>query len=47
MRYNKIKDETFCIHLWNEGWRTSKLKKNIKYHPDSIFEQFKKKHNIL
>tara|TARA_Y100001970_G_scaffold284650_1_gene402445 strand:+ start:2823 stop:3590 length:768 start_codon:yes stop_codon:yes gene_type:complete len=46
-KYNKIKNETFCIHLWNEGWRTSKLKKNINYHPDSIFELFKKKHNIL
>ena len=44
---NNIKDETFCIHLWNENWRKSGLDKNRKYHPKSIFEYFKQKHNII
>tara|TARA_B100001094_G_scaffold332691_1_gene405865 strand:+ start:1582 stop:2346 length:765 start_codon:yes stop_codon:yes gene_type:complete len=43
--YN-IKSETFCIHLWNENWRKNKLDKNKTYHSESIYEFFKKKHNI-
>ena len=45
-KYENIKDDTFCIHLWNEGWRLNKIDKNGKFHPYSIYEQFKKKHNI-
>ena len=45
-KYENIKDDTFCIHLWNEMWREYKLDKNGKFHPDSIYEQYKKKHNI-
>lgn len=45
-KYENIKDDTFCIHLWNEGWRTNNIDKNANHHPDSIYEQFKKKHNI-
>ena len=45
-KYQDIRPETFCIHLWNEGWKQNKLDKNASYHPDSIYEQLKKKHNI-
>ena len=41
-----IPNNTVGIHLWNEMWRKSKLDKNGKFHPDSIYEQYKKKHNI-
>jgi len=42
-----IPENMVGIHLWNEMWRRNKLDKNKTYHPDSIYEQFKKKHNIL
>lgn len=41
-----IPDNMVGIHLWNEMWRRNNLDKNGSYHPDSIYEQLKKKHNI-
>jgi hypothetical protein len=34
------------IHLWNEIWCRNKIDKNISYHPDSIYEKLKAKHQI-
>ena len=45
--YENIKDEMFCIHLWNEGWRNQGMNKNSTFNCDSIYEVFKKKHNIV
>ena len=43
---NDIPDEMVGIHLWNEMWRRNNLDKNGTFHPDSLYEQYKKKHNI-
>lgn len=42
-----IPDNMVGIHLWNEMWRRYNLDKNATYHPNSIYEKFKKKHNIF
>lgn len=39
-----IGDQTYAIHFWNEIWRRGHLDKNATYHPDSIFEQLKRKY---
>jgi len=40
-------EQTFAIHLWNEIWRKENFDKNANYHPDSIYEQLKKRYRIL
>ena len=42
----EIPEEMICIHLWNELLRRKGMDKNMSYHPDSIIEFFKRKHNI-
>jgi len=37
-------DETLAVHLWNELWRRGYLDKNATYHPDSLYEQLKRKY---
>jgi hypothetical protein len=33
-----------CIHLWNECWRQSKIdKSSSQFHPDSLYEQLKRR----
>ena len=41
-----IPEEMVCIHLWNEVLRRNGVDKNKTFHPDSLFELFKKKHGI-
>ena len=41
-----VNEQTYAIHFWNEIWRRGHLDKNATYHPDSIFEQMKKKYEI-
>lgn len=43
---NSIPDEMVCIHLWHENWRRSGIDKNQIFHPESLYELFKKKHSI-
>lgn len=38
--------EMVGIHLWNELFRRNNINKNDTFHPDSLIEHFKKKHNI-
>jgi hypothetical protein len=45
-RMDKIPDEMVCIHLWHERWRSSGIDKNNTFHPESLYELFKKKHDI-
>ena len=45
-KIENIPENMLCIHLWNELWRRNKLDKNATYHPDSIYEHLKKKHNL-
>ena len=33
-------------NLWNENWRRAGIDKNKTFHPESLYELFKKKHNI-
>lgn len=42
-----IPENMIGIHLWNEMWRRNKIDKNGTFDPDSIFEYYKKKHNIV
>jgi mannosyltransferase OCH1-like enzyme len=37
-------EQTLAVHLWNELWRRGYLNKNARYHPDSIYEQLKRKY---
>ena len=41
-----IPEEMVGIHLWNEVLRRNGLNKNATFHPESLYELFKKKHNI-
>ena len=41
-----IPNEMIIIHLWNNLFRNHKIDKNGKYNEYSLFEVFKKKHNI-
>ena len=43
---NDIPDNMVGIHVWNEILRRMNLDKNQKFHPDSLFEYYKKKHGI-
>lgn len=43
---DKIPEDMICIHLWHEKWRSKKIDKNKKFDPESLYELFKKKHNI-
>ena len=45
-RMNEIPDKMVAIHLWNEMWRREGINKNKTFHPDSLYEQLKKKHDI-
>ena len=45
-RMNEIPDKMVAIHLWNEMWRRQGINKNDTFHPESLYEQLKKKHNI-
>ena len=40
-------EQTYAIHFWNEIWRRGHLNKNACYQPDSIFEQLKKRYNVI
>ena len=39
-----VGDRTYAIHFWNEIWRRARLDKNAIYHPDSVFEQLKRRY---
>ncbi len=41
---NAVDNQTYAIHFWNEIWRRGKLDKNASYHPDSVFEQLKRRY---
>ena len=41
-----INKETYCIHLWNEMLSRSNIDKNANFPPNSLIEQFKRKHGI-
>ena len=41
---NDIPEKMVAIHLWNEVWRRRGYDKNRTYHPDSLYEQLKRKH---
>ena len=43
---NNIPENMICIHLWNEVWRREGINKDSKHHPDSLYEQLKRKYNI-
>ena len=45
-KLDKIPKEMVCIHLWNENWRREGIDKNGIFHPESLYELFKKKHGI-
>ena len=42
--FDAVSDQTYAIHFWNEIWRRGQLDKNASYHPDSVFEQLKKRY---
>ena len=37
-------ETTYGVHLWNEMWRREGADKDGQYHPDTLYEQFKKKY---
>ncbi|PSL48295.1 alpha 1,4-glycosyltransferase [Chitinophaga niastensis] len=41
-----LTEKNFALHLWNEIWRIGYLDKDAIYHPESIYEQLKKKYAI-
>lgn len=43
-----IPETMIAIHLWNERWRRMghRYSKNKTYHKDSLYEYFKRKHNV-
>ena len=43
---NKLHEEIYGIHLWNEVWRREGIDKNGIYPNDCLFEQLKLKYNI-
>jgi hypothetical protein len=43
-RMNEIPDKMVAIHLWNEVWRRKRINKNDTFHPESLYEQLKKKY---
>lgn len=47
-KVSELPQENICIHLWNERWRRMKYQygKNKTYDEKSIYEHFKRKHNI-
>src|SRR5208337_3242936 len=40
-------NETYAIHLWNEGWRAKELDKEGQYDPDCLYERLKKQYDIV
>ena len=42
-----IPNNMYCIHLWNEMLRQGGIDKNGTFDKESLFEQLKKKHNII
>lgn len=36
-------ETTRAVHLWNEAWRRTGRDKNARYHPDCLYEQFKRR----
>ena len=45
-KFNEIPENMIAVHLWNEVWRRHGMDKNKTYHPESLYEQLKKKHGI-
>jgi hypothetical protein len=45
-KIEQIPSEMVCIHLWHEVWRRNGLDKNNSFHPNSLYELFKKKYSI-
>ena len=43
---NDIPDNMICIHMWNYMWSLKNFNKNSNYHPNSLYEQLKKKYSI-
>ena len=41
-KVSQIPKEMVAIHLWNEVWRRGGVNKNATFHPESLFEIFKK-----
>tara|TARA_B100001123_G_C15302490_1_gene1021526 strand:+ start:1074 stop:1847 length:774 start_codon:yes stop_codon:yes gene_type:complete len=39
-----IENETYAIHLWNEGWRINNINKDISYNDDTLYEQLKRRY---
>ena len=46
LKLEDIPENMYGIHLWNEVWRCNDLNKDAKYDNTSLYEKFKKKHNI-
>jgi Glycosyltransferase sugar-binding region containing DXD motif len=46
-RLKDIPLEMVCFHMYNELFRREKIDKNGTFHPDSLYEIFKRKHNII
>lgn len=43
---DEIPKNMLCIHLWHECWSRNGIDKNGTYEKNSLFEHFKRKHNI-
>lgn len=43
----EINLKSYTVHFWNEVWRHNQFDKNRKYGSYSLFEQLKRKHQIL
>jgi hypothetical protein len=39
--------DAYSIHLWNSKWRHERLDRDAIYHPDSIYEQLKRRHGVF
>lgn len=40
----RITERSWMLHLWNEVWTQSGLDREATYHPDSLFEQMKRRY---
>ncbi len=36
--------DSYAVHLWNEKWREANQDKNLRYPPDSLYEQLKRRY---
>ena len=40
--FDKISDDSYSIHLWNEKWRNYEIDKDAKFNDACLYEQLKK-----